>query len=69
VSSVLRLAVDRERCLGHARCVALAPALFSFDETAERAEVLAAVVPAEEREAAERAYRSCPENAITLGEA
>jgi ferredoxin len=68
VSGELRVFVAAEKCLGHARCVALAPAVFALDEDAERSDVLTEAVPPAEHEAVLRAYQSCPEGAITLAE-
>jgi ferredoxin len=63
----VRLAVDGASCMGHGRCYTAAPDLLTFDEegyvTIRDHEIK---VPADQREAAEEATGSCPEEAITL---
>jgi ferredoxin len=62
----LRVRVDRERCQGHARCVAVAPELFDLDEFANSHEIGdGAVSPALESKAW-LAKASCPELAIYI---
>ena len=65
-TKTLRVKVDRDRCQGHARCIALAPELFKPDQFGngrERGD--GAVVPALE-EKARLAQANCPELAITI---
>lgn len=57
--------VDEQKCCGHARCLAVAPDAFDFDEENELAVVTpeASSVPAE---TLEEAVQSCPERAISV---
>lgn len=61
----MRVIVDQEKCCGHARCLAVAPDAFDFDDENELAVVTpeAESVPAE---TLEKAVASCPERAISL---
>lgn len=65
MSERMRVKVDGDRCQGHARCHALAPAVFEVDEYGF---ALAGEfeVPVEELDAAEDAAQGCPERAIAL---
>ena len=61
----MRIAVDRERCIGASMCVLLAPNL--FDQDAEAVVVLLDESPPEsERPAAEQAVDRCPAAVISL---
>ena len=61
----MEIEIDRQRCQGHARCLALAPDLFDLDDdglavvigTASSDEALARAVVARD---------NCPEDAIIL---
>jgi ferredoxin len=64
----LRVKVDRERCQGHARCAALAPALFVLDELGNAREIGDGTVPDALVEAAHLAKANCPELAIAIEE-
>jgi ferredoxin len=57
---------DARRCNGYASCELIAPDIFELDEHAGKAVLRAEKVPAERREALEKAVRSCPTNAISL---
>jgi ferredoxin len=59
--------IDRERCAGHARCLTIAPDLFDLDDDG-RAIWLRQPETAGEVEAARRAARGCPEQAIRVDE-
>ena len=64
----LRIRVDRNRCQGHNRCKALAPALFELDGFGNaRAAGDGSVAPGFE-EKAWLARASCPEEAIEVTE-
>jgi ferredoxin len=63
----MRVRVVSERCQGHNRCVALAPALFELDEYGCARSVLASV-PADLHDAARLASASCPEEAIEIAD-
>jgi ferredoxin len=61
----IRIRVAVERCVGHARCAAVAPDVFVLDDegynrTAEQ------VIGADRRESALRGQRACPERIITV---
>lgn len=59
--------VDRNRCEGHAQCVATAPNFFTLDETGElEAAGIGAVISATELEDVEMAVSACPMNALRL---
>ena len=62
----MEVKVDQSRCRGHARCLAIAPGLFSFDDAADRAYVVVSPVPAEAAALAREAALECPEKAIDL---
>jgi len=60
----VRIRVDPERCQGHARCYALAPALFSVDDYGQSSARGDGSVPVELEEAARLAIANCPECAV-----
>ncbi|HKY16015.1 MAG TPA: ferredoxin [Microthrixaceae bacterium] len=64
----MRVKVDDERCQGHGRCYALAPAVFEPDDVGNGHEIDEGIVPAELEDAARRAVLNCPERAIELFE-
>jgi ferredoxin len=63
----VKLAVDRDICMGHGRCYRIAPDLLTYDD-----EGYATIrddtgdIPADQYELAEEAEGTCPEGAITL---
>jgi len=61
----MRIKVNHESCQGHARCNALAPAIFELDDTGY---IVAGDidVPAGGEVLARRAARACPERALTV---
>ncbi|MGH7899765.1 MAG: OB-fold domain-containing protein [Candidatus Binatia bacterium] len=61
----MRVAVDRRRCQGHARCVELAPGVFRLDGEGYST-VAIDEVPGDLEESARRALRNCPEAAISV---
>lgn len=61
----LPVQVDLERCVGHARCMAVAPDAFDYNEETDQAVVLPEAADAD-ADQLELAVRSCPERAITL---
>jgi ferredoxin len=63
-----RIKIDRGVCSGHARCVAIAPALFDIDDDG-LAGALRQPRTHLELEDATRAAGGCPEQAITIVEA
>jgi ferredoxin len=64
----LKVKVDRERCQGHARCAALAPALFVLDEFGNAREAGDGSVPEALADKAYLAKANCPELAIEVEE-
>jgi ferredoxin len=64
-SRLLRVRVDRERCQGHARCVAVASALFQLDAFGSAHEVSDGTVPPDPEVEARLAAADCPELAIS----
>lgn len=68
ISVVLKARVNRQRCQGHARCVALAPELFELAELGESHAAGDGVFPPNLRDKAHLARANCPELAIDLEE-
>lgn len=64
----MRVAVDRERCSGHNRCVAVAPDLFTLDDLGFADVVGDGEVHADLERAAWSAVLNCPEQAIAVVE-
>jgi ferredoxin len=62
----LRVRVDRTRCQGHARCVALAPELFEADEFGGGREIGDGGVSSDLENKAWLAKANCPEFAIDV---
>jgi ferredoxin len=65
-AKIVRVRVDPDKCQGHNRCKALAPALFELDEYGSAKEVGDGVVPEEQLEAAYLARANCPEMAVEI---
>ncbi|HWX57863.1 ferredoxin [Bradyrhizobium sp.] len=65
-SGVLRVRIDRGRCQGHARCVALAPELFEVDAFGDTRELGGGVVAGHLLEKVELAVANCPELALAI---
>jgi ferredoxin len=61
----VKIAVDAEKCQGHARCYALAPNLFSVDDYGQSSVVGDGVVPSGDEAGARLAIANCPEHAIS----
>lgn len=61
----MRVAVDADRCEGHARCWSICPEVFELDDEGH-AVVLAPEVPPELEAKALDAATNCPERAITV---
>ena len=62
----LRVCVKRERCQGHARCVALAPELFEVDDFGEAREIADGWVSSDLENKAWLARANCLEFAIDI---
>ena len=56
----MRVKIDRKRCVGHNRCVAIAPEVFDADDEGYALLKQDPVTPDQEANA-KRALRSCPE--------
>ena len=65
----MKVRVDDDRCEGHGRCYALAPAVFQPDEIGNSVVVVGhGTVIAGEEDRARLAAANCPEQAITIDE-
>jgi ferredoxin len=64
----MKVHVDEERCEGHGRCYALAPAVFEPDDVGDGKAIGDGTVPPEARDRARLAAANCPEQAITIDE-
>jgi ferredoxin len=62
----VKVRVDPDKCQGHNRCYALAPALFDVDDYGQAVVIGDGEVPAELEEKARLAVANCPEYAISL---
>jgi ferredoxin len=58
--------IDQAACSGNGRCYSLVPELFTDDERGYGKVVGDGTIAEEQREAAERAVRACPEDAISI---
>lgn len=65
----MRVAVDSEKCQGHARCYALASSLFTIDDYGQSSVVGDGTVAPGDEIAARLAIANCPELAVTEVEA
>jgi ferredoxin len=64
----MKVHVDADRCEGHGRCYALAPAVFQPDDIGNAEIVGDGTVGPEEQDRARLAAANCPEQAITIDE-
>jgi ferredoxin len=64
----VKVHVDPERCQGHTLCAMIAPKVFQLDEIDGHSSPLSEDVPADQEEQVREAVRSCPEQAIAIGE-
>lgn len=62
----MRIAIDADRCTGHARCVVVAPSLFVDDDSGYGCVIGDGTIDANTIDAARRAVSACPEQAISL---
>jgi ferredoxin len=62
----VRIAADRDVCIGAGMCVLVAPKLFDQDVDEGLVVVLSDPVAAEDLSAAEEAVSSCPSGALSL---
>ena len=63
---LLRVHIDRERCQGHARCVAVAAELFRLDAFGNARETGDGIVPPDLEGKVRLAAADCPELAIAI---
>jgi ferredoxin len=63
---VFTVRVSRQRCQGHARCVAIAPELFKFDELGYAHAIEGGVLSSDLKNKAQLAAAACPEFAIEI---
>jgi ferredoxin len=66
VEKSMRIRVDPEKCQGHNRCKAVAPALFVLDRLGNASAVGDGLVQSEFEEKARLAIANCPELAIEI---
>jgi ferredoxin len=64
----MKVHVDEERCEGHGRCYALAPAVFEPDDVGDGKAIGDGTVASGEEDRARLAAANCPEQAITIDE-
>jgi ferredoxin len=62
----MKIVIDTGACSGNGRCYSLAPELFTDDERGYGNVVGDGTITEAQREAAERAVRACPEDAISI---
>jgi ferredoxin len=62
----MKIVIDQAACSGNGRCYSLVPELFTDDERGYGKVVGDGTITEEQREAAERAVRACPEDAISI---
>jgi ferredoxin len=65
-NATLTVKVNEQRCQGHARCKAIAPELFEFDEFGYARVIRHGTVPSELNKKARLAEANCPEGAIEI---
>jgi ferredoxin len=63
----MKIRIDKAHCVGHARCAAIAPDLFTLDDDGYIAVEEIDVPPGQEA-IARRGARACPERIITVVE-
>jgi len=61
----MKIVVDKQRCVGHARCAAAAPEIYDLDENGYIA-FTAKEVPHDLQAQARRGARACPERVIQI---
>jgi ferredoxin len=64
----MRVAADRDVCIGSGMCLLTEPAVFDQDDDEGLVVLLAADVPAEDADAARQAVALCPSGALRLVE-
>jgi ferredoxin len=61
----MRVTVNPDSCRGHARCLAIAPEVFDYDDVNDVAVVIDDAVPSAPSALIEKAVEACPEQAIS----
>ncbi len=64
----MRIRLNKDLCVGHGRCYAVAPGVFDADDRGHCALLHPDVVPAELEAQARSGVANCPEDAIELAE-
>jgi len=62
----MKVIVSLSRCVGHARCEAVAKGVYSTDDVEGKVVPVSGMVPRELEALALRGARACPERAITV---
>jgi ferredoxin len=62
----MKIRINRSKCVGHARCAAVAPDLFLLDSDGYIAITEIDSVPEDQKALATRAARACPERVIEI---
>ncbi|MGD1349056.1 ferredoxin [Mycobacterium seoulense] len=62
----MRVAVNPQRCRGHARCLTIAPNAFEFLDLEDRAVASQNGIALEDKDLIRRAEQECPERAIKI---
>jgi ferredoxin len=62
----MKIHVDQDRCEGHGRCYALAPALIQPDDIGNGLEIGDGAVPPDQEKNARLAVANCPERAVII---
>ncbi|MEY2432388.1 MAG: ferredoxin [Acidimicrobiaceae bacterium] len=62
----MKIHVDQDRCEGHGRCYALAPALIQADDIGNGQEIGDGAVPVDQEKNARLAAANCPERAVII---
>lgn len=63
----MKVRIDKDRCVGNARCWAVAPQLYALDEDGYIS-IAEFEVPSGQEELARRGARACPERVIEIVE-
>ena len=64
----MRVTVDLDKCVGHARCQEFCPEVYGTDEVLGKCQILVDEVPEELKDRARLGARNCPEAAIRIVE-
>jgi ferredoxin len=63
---MIRISVDHDKCMGHARCAAMAPKVYRLDDTGYVDIPDGTAVPEDLRGEALDGAAACPERALTV---